>query len=148
VLQVLDAMASVDGAGRVGLRICPDNPFNDTHDDNPQQTYDYLLQSIQHKQLAYLHAMRFPKGRVNCIALGRQYMGDRLIGNESFDFEEAQSAVAAGELTAVSFGRNFIANPDLVERWAHGLPLASFDLATLYTPGAEGYSSYPRAQAQ
>jgi N-ethylmaleimide reductase len=148
VLQVLDAMASVDGAGRVGLRICPDNPFNDNHDDNPQQTYDYLLQSIQHKELAYLHAMRFPKGRVNCIALGQQYMGDRLIGNESFDFEEAQSAVAAGELTAVSFGRSFIANPDLVERWAHGLPLASFDLATLYTPGAEGYSSYPRAQAQ
>ncbi|HEY6132134.1 MAG TPA: alkene reductase, partial [Halioglobus sp.] len=53
--------------------------------------------------------------------------------------------VAAGELNAVSFGRHFIANPDLVERWQAGLALAAFDLATLYTPGAEGYSTYPRA---
>jgi N-ethylmaleimide reductase len=147
VLQVLDAMASVDGAGRVGMRICPDNPFNDLHDDDPQETYEYLLREVQHKHLAYLHAIRFPKGRVDNIALGQQFMGDRLIGNESYDFDEAQSAIAAGELTAVSFGRNFIANPDLVERWLGGLPLASFDLATLYTPGAEGYSSYPRASA-
>jgi N-ethylmaleimide reductase len=93
--------------------------------------------------LAYLHVIRFPKGRVDNIALGRRYMGDRLIGNESYTFGEAQQAVAAGELTAVSFGRNFIANPDLVERWQGGIELATFDLATLYTPGAEGYSNYP-----
>jgi N-ethylmaleimide reductase len=145
VLDVLDAMAGVDGAVRVGMRICPDNPFNDIHDDNPQETFDFLLEQVQHRDLAYLHAMRFPSGRVNNIELGQRFMGDRLIGNESYDFEEAQKAVAAGELAAVSFGRNFIANPDLVERWQGGLPLASFDLATMYTGGAEGYSSYPRA---
>ena len=46
------------------------------------------------------------------IALGRRYFGDRLIGNESYSFEEAGAAVGAGELAAVSFGRHFIANPD------------------------------------
>jgi N-ethylmaleimide reductase len=143
VLEVLNAMVSVDGAGRVGMRICPDNPFNDLHDDDPQQTFDCLLQDVQEMALAYLHVIRFPKGRVDNIALGRRYMGDRLIGNESYTFGEAQQAVAAGELTAVSFGRNFIANPDLVERWQGGIELATFDLATLYTPGAEGYSNYP-----
>jgi N-ethylmaleimide reductase len=68
-----------------------------------------------------------------------------LIGNESYSFEEAGAAVVAGELAAVSFGRHFIANPDLVERWQTGEQLTAFDLHTLYTPGAEGYSSYPRA---
>jgi N-ethylmaleimide reductase len=146
-LEALAAMASVDGAGRVGMRVCPDNPFNDLQDDNPQETFDYLLREAQSLDLAYLHAIRFPRGRVDNLELGRRFFGDRLIGNESYGFEEAGKAIAAGELTAVSFGRNFIANPDLVERWRSGLDLATFDLATLYTPGAEGYSSYPRASA-
>ena len=89
--------------------------------------------------------MRYPQGRVDNIALGQRYFSDRLIGNESYDLEEAQQAVSAGELKAVSFGRNFIANPDLVERWQGGIELAALDLATMYTQGAEGYSSYPRA---
>jgi N-ethylmaleimide reductase len=147
VLEVLAAMASVNGAQHVGMRICPDNPFNDMQDDDPQQTFDYLLRAASALDLAYLHAMRYPQGRVDNIDLGRRYFGDRLIGNESYTFEEARKAVAAGELAAVSFGRNFIANPDLVERWQGGLQLAAFDLATMYTPGAEGYSSYPRAHA-
>jgi len=146
-LEVLAAMASVDGAGRVGMRICPDNPFNDIQDDDPQRTFEYLLGEAGKLDLAYLHVMRYPKGRVDNVALGRRFFGDRLIGNESYILDEAQQAVAAGKLTAVSFGRNFIANPDLVERWQDGLELATFDLATLYTPGAEGYSSYPRARA-
>jgi len=146
-LDVLAAMASVDGAGRVGMRICPDNPFNDIQDDDPQRTFEYLLGEAGKLDLAYLHVMRYPKGRVDNVALGRRFFGDRLIGNESYILDEAQQAVAAGKLTAVSFGRNFIANPDLVERWQDGLELATFDLATLYTPGAEGYSSYPRARA-
>ncbi len=144
VLEVLSAMTSVDGAGRVGLRICPDNPFNDMQDDDPQQTFEFLLQEAGALDLAYLHIMRYPQGRVDNVELGRRFFAERLVGNESYRFEEAQQAVAAGKLRAVSFGRHFIANPDLVERWQDGLALAEFDLATLYTPGAEGYSNYPR----
>ena len=144
-LEVLAAMISVDGPGRVGMRICPDNPFNDLKDENPQQTFDFLLHEVQALELAYLHVIRFAKGRVDNIALGQRYMGERLIGNESYDLDEAQRAVVAGEFAAVSFGRHFIANPDLVERWKKGQALATFDLGTLYTPGAEGYSNYPRA---
>ncbi|MEZ5501281.1 MAG: alkene reductase [Halioglobus sp.] len=144
-LELLQAMAAVDGAGRVGLRICPDNPFNDLQDDDPQETFGHFLREAGALDLAYLHVIRFPRGRVDNIALGRRYFGDRLIGNESYTFDEAQGAIAAGELCAVSFGRHFIANPDLVDRWRQGLELATFDLATLYTPGAEGYTSYPSA---
>jgi N-ethylmaleimide reductase len=148
VVDVLQAMNSIAGAERVGVRICPDNPFNDLRDDDPQQTFDYLLQQLQPMGLAYLHAIRFPKGRVDNLALARRYFVDRLIGNESYDFEEANSAVAEGALTAVSFGRHFIANPDLVARWKDDLALAAFDLATLYSPGAQGYISYPGAEPE
>jgi 2,4-dienoyl-CoA reductase-like NADH-dependent reductase (Old Yellow Enzyme family) len=85
---------------------------------------------------------------VDNIALGQRYFPDRLVGNESFSFEEAGEAVASGGLTAVSFGRHFIGNPDLVERWQKGIELATFDLSTLYTPGAKGYSDYPPAEVQ
>jgi N-ethylmaleimide reductase len=47
----------------------------------------------------------------------------------------------------VSFGRHFIANPDLVERLKRGLPLSGFDRKTLYTPGPAGYSDYSAYQA-
>jgi N-ethylmaleimide reductase len=145
VLEVLQAMVSVDGPGRVGMRICPDNPFNDLHDEEPLQTFEYLLEEVEALDLAYLHVIRFPNGRIDNIALGQRYFGDRLLGNDSYSLEEAQLAIGGGELTAVSFGRHFISNPDLVERWREGIALARMDPATLYSPGAPGYSTYPPA---
>lgn len=147
VLEVLRAMCSVDGAGRVAMRVCPDNPFNDLHDEQPGQTFDYLLREAGSMELAYLHVIRLPGGRVDNIALAQRYFSDRLIGNDSYDFEEASRAVAAGELSAVSFARHFIGNPDLVERWRSGKALSDFERATLYSAGAEGYTSYPTADA-
>ena len=141
-LETLAAITGVAGADRVGMRICPDNPFNDLADDNPQETFDCLLTRAQPLGLAYLHVIRMPKGRVDNIALGQRYFGDRLIGNESYSFEEASQAVGDGTLSAVAFGRPFIANPDLVERFRRGAELSDFDLATLYSIGAEGYTSY------
>lgn len=147
-LEVLRAMVSVKGPERVGLRICPDNPFNDLKDENPRETFEYLLGQASLLDLAYLHVIRFPRGRIDNIELGQRYFGDRLIANESYDFEEAQNAVATGDVSAVAFARHFIGNPDVVERWRSGAALAKFDLATLYTPGAEGYTSYPGAKGE
>ncbi|MBA6411915.1 alkene reductase [Parahaliea sp. F7430] len=148
VLEALEAMSSVGGSAKVGMRICPDNPFNDLSDEDPQATFDYLLSEAAKLDLAYLHVIRMPTGRVDNIALAKRYFGDRVIANESFSFDEAQKVVSAGEIAAVSFGRPFIANPDLVERWRSGASLAEFDLATMYTPGPEGYTSYPTLQEE
>lgn len=142
-LEVLEAMASVQGSDRVGMRICPGNPFNDLQDENPQETFEYLLGEADGMDLAYLHVIRMPAGGVDNIELGQRQFGDRLIGNESYSFEEATASVAGGELTAVSFGRPFIANPDVVERWKSGADLAKFDPSKLYSVGAAGYSDYP-----
>lgn len=143
VLEVLIAMAGVDGPGRVGMRICPGNPFNDLSDDNPLATHDYLLGAAAPMDLAYLHIIRMPAGGVDNIALGRRYFGDRLIVNDGYDLEEASALVAAGEAAAVSFGRPYIANPDLVERFRENAPLAELDRTTLYAGGPAGYSDYP-----
>ncbi|MEP5569677.1 MAG: alkene reductase [Halioglobus sp.] len=145
VLEVLTAISSVSGAGRVGMRICPDNPFNDLSDDNPQETFSCLLEQASTMELAYLHVIRMPSRSVDNIALGQRFFADRLIGNDSYGFEEATQAVADGELSAVSFGRSFIANPDLPERWAAGSELTRFDPGTLYTPGSDGYTSYSKS---
>jgi len=144
VLEVLAAMTGVAGPGRVGMRICPDNPFNDLFDENPRQTFEYLLEEVARMDLAYLHVIRFP-GRVDNIELAQRHFRDRLIANESYTCDEARAAIAGGEVAAVSFGRPYIANRDLVARFRNGLPLSDFDPGRLYTPGAPGYSDYPEA---
>jgi len=143
VLEVLEAMCSVDGGDRVGMRICPDNPFNDLYDENPQETFSTLLSAVNRFGLAYLHVIRFPQGRLDNFALASEYFHGSIIGNESIDFEEALALINSGVLAAVSFGRAFIANPDLVARYRNGSKLAQFQLATLYTPGPQGYTDYP-----
>lgn len=142
-LDVLRAMAKVDGGGRVGFRISPDNRFNDLQDDDPQDTFTALLAGASELRLAYVHAIRIPKGRVDNIGLARQFFPGRVIGNESYSGDEAADALDRGELAAVSFGRPYIANPDLVERFWRGKPLADFDPSRLYTPGPDGYTDYP-----
>jgi N-ethylmaleimide reductase len=142
-LAALEAMVAVAGPGRVGMRICPDNPFNDLHDDDPQATFETLLAAARGLDLAYLHVIRMPAGRVDNIALGQRFFGDRLLVNDSYDLTEARAVVASGAATAVSFGRPYIANPDLVERFRAGAALADFDPRTLYAGGAKGYSDYP-----
>jgi len=142
-VEVLEAMSQVAGADRVGIRICPGNPFNDLHDDDPHETFRVLLERIRPMGLAYLHVIRSPRKDLDAFALGRDHFGGPLIVNDGFDAASAESVLAAGAAEAVSFGRSFIANPDLVRRLREGLPLATFDVATLYTPGAKGYTDYP-----
>ena len=144
-VEVLEALVAELGCGRVGMRICPDNPFNDLQDDDPEVTFEHFLTAAAALDLAYLHVIRMPSGRVDNLALGRKYFPDRLIANESYGAEEAGNAISAGELSAVSFGRAYIANPDLVERFRSGSSLAKMDMATLYTPGPAGYTDYPPA---
>ena len=142
VIEVLEAMCSVDGGGRVGMRICPDNPFNDIYDENPQETFITLLTEVNRFDMAYLHVIRFPQGRLDNFAVARQYFQGPIIGNESIDLDEAKTLIDSDDIAAVSFGRYFIANPDLVARFRSGAKLSRFNLETLYTPGEIGYTDY------
>jgi len=145
--EVLAAMASAIGAGRVGLRLCPGNPFNDISDDDPQATAEALCSAAEPLDLAYVHIMRSPLPTLDAFALAQRYCSSGLILNDGFDGPGAEAALHAGQGEAVSFARHFIANPDLVHRLRHGLALAPFERKTLYSPGPEGYSDYPCAEA-
>ena len=145
VIETLAAMVAAAGGGRVGLRICPGNPFNDVVDPDPAETYTTLLAAIAPMQLAYLHVMRSPVRGFDAFAFARQNFKGGLILNDGFDAARATKALADGRGEAVSFGRHYIGNPDLVQRLRDNLPLAGFDQATLYTPGTRGYSDYPAA---
>jgi N-ethylmaleimide reductase len=73
----------------------------------------------------------------------RTYRGT-LIAAGGFDRHSGEAALQAGQLDLIAVGRGFIANPDLVERWRHGHPIAEADRATFYgTSGARGYTDYP-----
>lgn len=143
VLETLQAMCAEAGAGRVGLRICPGNPFNDLHDDDPAATFAGLLAAATPLKLAYLHLVYLPQLAVDGLQLVQQHYRGALVLNDSLTFETASQTVASGVAEAVSFGRPFIGNPDLVERFRRGAALAAFDPATLYTAGAQGYTDYP-----
>ena len=144
VIECLESLTGVFGSDRVGLRVCPGNPFNDMHDERPLETYAALLRSLNRLGLAYLHVIRSPDPALDAFALARECFGGARIFNDGFDFSSGSEAVTSGGAAAVSYARAFIANPDLVERAANGWPLAAFDRKTLYTVGAQGYTSYPR----
>jgi len=143
-LEILAAMRAAIGAGRVGLRLCPGNPYNDIEDSAPAATLAALLAGIAGMSLAWLHIMRSPVQGLDAFAIARAGFQGALIVNDGFDAASAADMVGAHKADAVSFARHFIANPDFVERIREQQPLARFDRKTLYTPGAHGYSDYPR----
>lgn len=142
-LEVLEVMAEEIGAGRVGFRICPGHPFNDLHDDNPEETFAYFLRRAAELNLAFLHVIRMPSTGLDNIAIANKYYGGALILNESYTAEEAETAIVDGDGDAVSFGRAFISNPDFVRRANENLELTNMDVKTLYIEGAKGYTDYP-----
>ncbi|WEL57774.1 alkene reductase [Pseudomonas kermanshahensis] len=142
-VEVLQAMSAAIGSGRVGVRLCPGNPYNDISDADPAATAAALCRAVEPLRLAYLHIMRSPLAELDAFALARRHSRSGLILNDGFDGPSAAAALEAGQGVAVSFARHFIGNPDLVARLRAGLPLAGFDRKTLYTKGARGYSDYP-----
>ena len=140
VQECLEAMASAIGSGKVGIRICPGNPFNDLSDDNPEETFRALIKAVNLMGLAYLHVIRMKAG-VDNIALASEFDGPVIL-NDSYDLERGNRALSEGKADAISFGRPYVANPDLVERYRDGLELTKPDFKTLYTPGPKGYSDY------
>jgi len=144
VLAVIDALTEVVGAGRVGLRISPGNPYNDHVDANPLETYSGLLKAASERSIAWVHAIRMPSTGIDSLELTRAHFQGSLIGSDSFDAAEADQFIAEGKLEAVSFGRAYIANPDLAARFAANAALNPLDKRTIYSgTGAAGYTDYP-----
>lgn len=148
LLEVLQAVCKAIGHDRVGLRLSPVTSFNDIHDANPQETFDYVVTELNSLQLAFLDVLQGTGGMLkeewmpfDYARLRALYTGN-LILNNGYGFETGQAAVMAGEADAIAYGRLLLANPDLVERFRQGAPLNTPDYERLYTGEEKGYTDY------
>ncbi len=154
LFEVLDAIGEVLPPGKIALRLSPS--MNDmqglTIDPELNATFDYLVPRLSAYNLAYLHFLNpmkpvdeVPWAHADVAAHFRPMYQGTLMINSGFTFETGNRVIEEGLADLVSFGRPFIANPDLVKRFREGLPLAEPNPKTFYTPGPEGYISYPFA---
>lgn len=142
MLEAVDAAISVFGADRVGLHIAPRGDAHDMSDSDPAATFGYVAEACEARKLGFL----FVRERAGPGAIGDQlrakYKGV-YIANDGFDLAAGEAAVASGAADAVSFGRLFIANPDLPARFAKAADLNPVRPETFYADGPEGYTDYP-----
>ena len=148
MLEVTKAVAAEVGAERTGIRISPVTPANDVSDSNPQPLFDYIVDHLNALKLVYIHVIEGATGGPRDIApfdyhsLRNRFKG-AYIANNGYDLELASKVLSANEADLIAFGKLFIANPDLVERFKRGAPLNTPDKATFYGGGAKGYTDYP-----
>ena len=142
-VAVLAALSEAIGPGRVGFRISPGNPYNGMDPSDPEETFVPFLQAAAPLGLAYCHVVDMGLEELDTLAMVRKHFGGPVIANNNLKPESAAALLAAGRAEAVSFGRAFIANPDLVERIRGGAALAKPDYSLLYTGEERGYTTYP-----
>jgi N-ethylmaleimide reductase len=143
LLEVAEAVAGVLGAGRVGVRLSPLNPFNDMADSDPRGTFGYAAKELGRLGLGYLHLTRGgDPGDFDWHALRRAF-GGKVILNGGFDRAQANAALAAGIADLIAFGTAYLANPDLAERLRQGAALNPPQRETFYGGDARGYIDYP-----
>jgi N-ethylmaleimide reductase len=150
LLEVTEAVAGVCGGERVGIRLSPVSPVNGADlDSDPAGTYAYVVERLNAFGLAYIHiiegATQGPRevpGGFDLQILRRSFRG-RYVANNGYDLGLALEARRRNLADLISFGRLYIANPDLVERLRIGAPLNVPDRATFFGGGAAGYTDYP-----
>lgn len=142
-IMVLKALADAIGADRVGFRISPGNPYNGMDPADPAATFAPFVKAADALGLAFLHVVDMGLAEVDTLALLRANFRGPIITNNNLKADSARAVLDAGRADAVSFGRAFIANPDLVERIREGAPLAKPDFSLLYTGEARGFTDYP-----
>jgi 2,4-dienoyl-CoA reductase-like NADH-dependent reductase (Old Yellow Enzyme family) len=143
MLEAIDAAISVWGAGRVGVHLAPRGDAHSMGDSDLPHTFDYIARRLGERKIAFICAREY---------LGPDRLGPRLraafggvyIANEKFTYESAEQTIESGDADAVAFGKLFIANPDLPQRFALQAPLNEPKVPEFYSGGAQGYTDYPR----
>ena len=142
MLAITDAVISVWGAGRVGMHLAPRCDAHDMGDDDPAATFGHVAHELGHRQIAFICTREHFQAPALTPKLKLAF-GGVVIANEQFTKESATDAIQEGVADAIAFGRAFIANPDLVERFRQDAGLNELDTKTLYGGGAHGYTDYP-----
>ena len=149
-VEATEALIGVWGADRVAVRLSPNGETQGVDDSNPTPLFTALAARLDALGIAFLELREpGPDGTFGRTDVPRQSPAIRqvfhqpLVLNSDLTAESGQALLDAGAADAVSFGRPWIANPDLVERFRTGAELAVPPMATWYSQGPEGYTDYP-----
>jgi N-ethylmaleimide reductase len=146
LLEVTQQVINIWGQNRVGVRLSPENSFNDMQDSDSQQLFNTVAEKLADFPLAYLHVlegdMMTGERRLDYAEL-RQHFQGYYMANNGYDLSSGNNAIARGQADMVAYGKWFIANPDLPHRFANNLPLNEPDVATFYGGNEKGYTDYP-----
>jgi len=148
LMEVTEAVTGAWSGDRVGIRLAPTNPFNSMSDSDPLATFSTAATELNKFGLAYLHVVD-EKQEVReqdrpALQLRRFFDGTYML-NQNYEFQSGTDAIKAGYADLISYGRSFIANPDLVERFRNGIPLTTPNPEYFYQGGEKGYTDYPTA---
>jgi N-ethylmaleimide reductase len=151
VLEVMDALTDVWGAERVGIKLSPSTRVNGMIDSDALATFGYLVRALNAMKIGYLHVMEpdeadLATGTVQIrepTKVFRDMFQQVMISNVGYTRATGNAVIEAATADLVSFGKLFLANPDLPYRFAHSAPTNSFDFSTFYGTGEGGYTDYP-----
>ena len=147
MLEVTDAVIEVWGADRVGMHLNLMSNAHSMKDSNPDALFTYVAQELGKRKIAFI-AAREDVDAPKIAPHVRKAFGGVFIANEGLTLERAEGAIARGAVDAAAFGKLYISNPDLVERFARGAPLNALNGATIYASGETGYSDYPALEEE
>ncbi|TXD84068.1 alkene reductase [Subsaximicrobium wynnwilliamsii] len=155
--EVLDAIKEVIPQEKIGARFNPslNGIFGMTMDEDSIPTFDYIIKRLNDYNLAYIHLSE-PFNDVSDIDFAVQHIAKHfrplyngtLMINANFDQESGNKIIESGDADLVAYGKLYISNPDLVERFEHHLEMADWDEDTFYVPGKKGYTDYPKASKE
>ncbi|MDQ3144389.1 MAG: alkene reductase [Pseudomonadota bacterium] len=148
--EVASAVAAEVGAERTGIRLSPNAVSYGVEDSDPVALFTAAAAELQRIGIAWIELREpgpqstFAPSEIPPVSPAmRTVFSGPIVLNSDYDGPSGAARMAEGVADAISFGRPFLANPDLVERIRRGAPLNEWDVATYYSQGAEGYTDYP-----
>ena len=144
LLEVVDALIEVWGAGRVGVHLAPRCDEHDMGDANPKETFGYVLEQLGQRKIAFFFTREYLAEDSISLDMKARSNGVPYIANMRLSREDALELLSSGKAEAVSFGKAYIANPDLFERLVEDEPLNELKFENMIgSDVAEGYIDYP-----
>ena len=146
LMEVTKAVVAVAGCDKVGVRLSPASPFNDMYDSQPQALFNFVAESLNQFNLAYLHVVEGGMGGDTVVfdfAEMRKHFKSSYMANFGYDKARGNAAIASGHADVIAYGVPFIANPDLVERYKINASLNAPKPDLFYGGDEKGYTDYP-----
>ena len=154
LIEVIDAVLKVFPGDKVGVRLSPYGTFNDIADSDPIALFTAVMNKLNEYNLAYIHVIEprstsagggdqvYENAPVTADLFRSSFKGNFLSAG-GYDQALGEKALETGVADAIAYGRLYISNPDLAERFQKNAPLNPYNRATFYGGAEVGYTDYP-----